>query len=615
MNREHILSILYDLTLTIGSEAKVDALLVKVLQRLLFHTSFPVGLVVLEQVSQGDTIRGLLASVVGDHLLAKLTGTPVELPAELLQGTTALQSDDRFVKAFPGSRPYHHCLRLPIDESGTLLLLSPLPLETDLPLTEIFQPVLRNLSRAIKLCRHSEQLTQRLESDRDHARSELAEALQRSETERVFLRNLKNTIPDLVWLKDQEGIYLACNPEFERFIGKPEADIVGKSDYDFMDAQLADFSRGHDRAAMAAGKPTVNEEWITFADDGHRALLVTTKTPMYAADGTLIGVLGISHDITELRCSEDALRQSKADLQHASRLAGLGYWNWNLETNSHIWSEDIYRFYGRDLSLPPATYPDEVQRYFIPASWEALAAAVNACVSDGIPYVCDAEIVRPDGAHAWITARGEAVRDSRGKVVELRGTVQDITERKRVEEELRTTNDLLRKVIENAPLRVFWKDRNSRYLGCNSQFARDAGCQSPEEIIGASDYDLGWKAQAELYRDDDKAVMASGLPKLNFAEPQTTPDGRSIVLRTSKVPLRDSRGEVIGVLGIYDDITDLKQAEEQRRIQLEELRRWQEVMLGREDRILSLKREVNELLASHGQAPRYVSAPINEDTE
>ena len=92
---------------------------------------------------------------------------------------------------------------------------------------------------------------------------------------------------------------MACNRRFESFLGAAEADIVGKTDYDFIDAELADLFRAHDRAAVAAGGPTVNEEEIVFAEDGHREILETIKTPVYADDGALIGVLGVGRDVTE----------------------------------------------------------------------------------------------------------------------------------------------------------------------------------------------------------------------------------------------------------------------------------------------------------------------------
>lgn len=128
--------------------------------------------------------------------------------------------------------------------------------------------------------------------------------------------------------------------------------------------------------------------------------------------------------------------------------------------------------------------------------------------------------------------------------------------------DLSKVRGLLQQVIDTAPIRVFWKDRESRYLGCNPAFVRDAGKQAPADLIGQDDFAMGWAEQAELYRADDKYVMESGQSRLNYEEPQTTPDGRAIWLRTSKVPLRDEAGNVIGLLGIYDDITDRKRVKE-----------------------------------------------------
>jgi len=158
-----------------------------------------------------------------------------------------------------------------------------------------------------------------------------------------------------------------------------------------------------------------------------------------------------------------------------------------------------------------------------------------------------------------------------GQVRGIVGVVSDITERKLAEEELAARKDLLSHILANIPAFVFWKDRNSTYLGCNETFARSAGVGCPEGIVGKTDHDLVWKDDAEAYRQDDRRVMDSGKPLLAFEETQATKDGGQITILTSKVPLRDTSGEVVGVLGVYTDITELKQAEKRQAALLEEL--------------------------------------------
>lgn len=175
------------------------------------------------------------------------------------------------------------------------------------------------------------------------------------------LRTLLHTIPELVWLKDPNGVFLACNRQFERFLGVGEADIIGKTDYDFVDRELADFFRANDLKAVAAGKVQANEEWLTFADNGYRGLFETLKTPMRDSSGKLIGVLGIARDITERKAAEEqiqrhmhlyaALSQCNKAIAHCTSEAELFFeicraavqlggmkmaWVGMIDTNSHL---------------------------------------------------------------------------------------------------------------------------------------------------------------------------------------------------------------------------------------------------------------------------------------
>jgi two-component system, cell cycle sensor histidine kinase and response regulator CckA len=136
--------------------------------------------------------------------------------------------------------------------------------------------------------------------------------------------------------------------------------------------------------------------------------------------------------------------------------------------------------------------------------------------------------------------------------------VRDITARKKAEEELFASREMLRSILDTIPQRVFWKDANSVYLGCNRPFAQDAGVADPKELIGKSDFATDSSEMAELYRADDREVIRTDKPKLNYEEPQERGDGARRWLRTSKVPMHDKYGRVVGVLGTYEDVTERK---------------------------------------------------------
>ena len=157
--------------------------------------------------------------------------------------------------------------------------------------------------------------------------------------------------------------------------------------------------------------------------------------------------------------------------------------------------------------------------------------------------------------------------------------VRDITRRKQADAELQRSQQLLQLVMDTIPQAIFWKDRDVVYLGCNRHFARDAGLASPSEILGKTDFEMPWIEQAELYRSDDRQVMESDTPKLNFEEPIQTVAGKGW-LRTSKIPLHDSTGAVVAVLGMYEDISEQKRAEVERLHLQEEIIRTQAAALA-----------------------------------
>ena len=263
-----------------------------------------------------------------------------------------------------------------------------------------------------------------LEAENQRERSRMERSLAENEAR---LRTLVQTIPDLIWLKDMNGVYLACNTIFERFFGAKERDILGKTDYDFVDRELADFFREHDRKCMAAGKPSSNEEWLTFADDGYRGLFDTIKTPMYDAEGKLIGVLGISHDITQIKKAEEEMAKLALAIEQAvecvvitSPEGLIQYVNPAFERITGYAKEDAL---GRNPSILKSGVQDEA---FYKDLWET--------ITGGNTWVGRLVNRRKNGTLYHEDASISPVRDKTGNIVNFVAVKKDITKEVNLEE-------------------------------------------------------------------------------------------------------------------------------------------------------------------------------------
>lgn len=169
-----------------------------------------------------------------------------------------------------------------------------------------------------------------------------------------------------------------------------------------------------------------------------------------------------------------------------------------------------------------------------------------------------------DGGWAWIDVSAFPLHNGDGEIVGVIEHVKDITKNRLAQEELNGQTELLSNVLANIPHLVFWKDQELRYLGCNHAFARVAGLDSPDQIVGKTDLDLPWGAtEGEAYRDVDKMVLRSGEPILDLEESQHRVDGVEAILLSSRVPLRDSNGQITGVLGVSQDVSERKQIEQE----------------------------------------------------
>jgi two-component system, cell cycle sensor histidine kinase and response regulator CckA len=259
----------------------------------------------------------------------------------------------------------------------------------------------------------------------------------------------------------------------------------------------------------------------------------------------------------ELKQAEIETRKQRYERVLESVLEGVGLVDTNeIVTFCNPAFAEIFEVAGPDDMIGQSILD------FIPAHAHAQIASESKRRRQGMSSRYEMEIVTKRGSRRVLYCAITPSYDSDGTVSGALATMLDITDRHRTEDKLRESHELLHAILDSIPVRVFWKDRNLVYLGCNFPFARDAGFEKPEDVIGKDDNAMVWRDRAELYRADDRAVMESEKAKLLYEEMQTTPSGEQICLLTSKLPLRNAGGAVVGVLGTYYEISERRRAED-----------------------------------------------------
>ena len=368
-----------------------------------------------------------------------------------------------------------------------------------------------------------------------------------------LLRVLVDNLPDRIDFKDIQGRKVMSNvADWQASGGKRMEDVLGKSDFDTYPAELAARFWADDKMVLDSGQPIINREELGLDLQGNRIWTLTTKVPVQDENGKLVGLVGIGHDITDRKRAEEAHQVSEA------QLSGL----FAAMTDVVI----VFDRAGKYISIAP-THTDLLikpsEELIGKTLYDVFPKSEAESFSKDILAVLETRKIRHveyslpiSGQTIWFTAAISPMQEDT-----VLWVAHDITERKRARETLAQERTLLRTLIDNLPDLIYAKDIQGRKTISNTADWQASGGKRLEDVLGKTDFDTYPAELAARFWTDDKMVLDSGEPVINREEPGRDSQGSPIWRLTTKVPLRDDNGQVVGLVGVGRDITDRKRVE------------------------------------------------------
>lgn len=554
MEHGYILSILYELALAIGSEVSVKPLLTRMLQRMLYHTSFPAGFVCLDVATTHAGADGMLDvrvdAAVGDYELAGLIGQQVRLPVRLLSGAAERGEDAILLSALPGKAGrYNAYLRLPVDGQGVIVLLAPHMPDTDLPLTQLFQPVMANLAKAILLCRYHDAYTSGLIAERDSSQLALAASEEK-------FRAISAAALDALIMVDDSSTLVYWNPAAERILGYRADEALGKPLHELLTPhRYRDKAmRGFNAFRTSGQGPVVGKtmEIEALHRNGHE-ISVELSISALRLNGRWNAV-GILRDISERKRAEQELRLHAAIVESSDD----AIMSKSLDGTILSWNSGAERLYGytaEEMKGQPLAR-------LVPPDRQGELEDIMQRIRNGeqIKHL-ETVRIRKDGVHLPISLTVSPLRDATGEVVGFSAIGRDITQRKRAEEALRHASAYNRSLIEASLDPLVTIGPGGRITDVNKATEEATGL-SYDQLIGTdfSDY----FTQPERARAGYQQAFRDGTVRDYPLEIQHR-DGHVTPVLYNAAVYRDESGRVSGVFAAARDVTEQHRAEQELR--------------------------------------------------
>ena len=375
--------------------------------------------------------------------------------------------------------------------------------------------------------------------------------------ERNLLRAIIDNVPAVVFAKDRDGKFLIKNKAGAAFVGETSpASLTGKDNSDYYPKDLVRKFRESELKVMETGKPLIDDEHdVQRPGSGDIVVMSGCVAPLRNADNEIIGVVGVSHDITKHRQSEMALRENKQRFKDIAEVASDWFWEMDADLRFSYFSDRTAELSGTDivatLGMKRSELDIEVNDNW---RWHFDDLEKRRSFRD-FRYVKRGN----DGKFYHISISGMPIFDDNGVFKGYRGVGTNITREVAAQQALASERNLLRAIVDNIPDAVYAKDRQARFILKNTFDAKQMGAKSPSETLGKTDFDYYPKSTAEEFYRDDMQVIESGKPIINKVEQLVrSQGGERLFYSTTKVPLRDEGGDIVGLVGIGRDITEEK---------------------------------------------------------
>jgi PAS domain S-box-containing protein len=374
-------------------------------------------------------------------------------------------------------------------------------------------------------------------------------------------KTLFSAFPHGITVADDDGNIIEANRVSERLLGVAQADHV---------ARRLDGTEW--RVVRPDGSSMPSDEWPAVAALRERRTVADVEQGICRPDGRVVwlsvtaaplpvsgyGVVVTYSDITERKKAQQALRQTTSMLLRTEAIARIGSWQWEVEEDLVIWSDELFRIFGLAPAVTAPTFAEHHHLYF-PEDMLRLRSAVERAVDAAEPYELDLRAIRSDGATRYCRAAGFAERDATGKVFRLYGFLQDNTELFLAQQETKKLVYDQSAILDNVPAYIYFKDRNNNIIRISDSVARITG-RPKHEIEGRHSSEI-YPEMADAYWSDDLEVITTGKPKIGIVESLPLTNGGARWLQTDKVPYVGESGKVEGVIVIATDITERINAE------------------------------------------------------